>query len=67
MAKKIKQIFFGKLEDFDKQKSIDYWQKQSAEARLKAAWQLVEDAWKLKGKEPSELRFNRNTAVFKRL
>ncbi len=62
----MEKIFFGKMEDFNQKDSIKYWQKQSAEVRLNAVWELVEDAWKLKGKDINELRFQRSVALFKR-
>lgn len=36
-----------------------FWQDQSAEARLDAAWEMVETAWELKGRPSDELRLQR--------
>ncbi len=65
MRKKVEVVFFGQAKDFTKSDSINYWQKQSDEARLRAVWELTVDAWKLKGKDLNELRFQRTVGLFK--
>ena len=66
MKKKSKLVFLGKIEDFNSEDSIAYWQEQAPEVRLKATWELVVNAWKIKGRDLNELRFRRDTSVFKR-
>ena len=60
---KDKFTYFGPEEDFD---SVQWWQSRPAEERIRATWQLVEDAWALKGRSKDELRLQRTTILFKR-
>lgn len=55
---------YGRLEDMDRSFDIDFWQAQTDEARLQAAWELVVDAWKLKGRDPDELRLQRSVVHY---
>jgi hypothetical protein len=66
-TRKVKLIYKGSLEDLDPAQSVRYWQSQSAETRLNAVWEMVQDAWELKGKNLNELRFQRSTALLKRI
>lgn len=43
-------------EQDDRSFDIEFWQSLSAEKRMKAAWDLVQLAHKIKGGDPSELR-----------
>ena len=49
----------------NRQHVID-WQALPPSARSQAAWEMVETAWKMKGRNPDELRLQRSVAVFKR-
>jgi hypothetical protein len=42
---------------------IAYWQAQGPSAIFKAAWELVETAWILKGRNRSELRLQRSDFI----
>jgi len=42
------------------------WQEVSCEERMKAAWEMVEEAWTLKKRDPDELRFQRVARCVKR-
>ncbi len=42
-------------EDFD----LEFWQAQGPTAIFKAAWELVETAWVVKGRSRDELRLQR--------
>ena len=50
------------LETLDRSFDIEFWQRQNATARFSAAWELVEFAHKLKGRNATELRLNRTLA-----
>lgn len=66
--RKVKLIFKGKIDDLDE--DLVYQQSfalLSPEAKLAEAWKLVEHAWKLKGRNLNELRFNRTVALIKRV
>lgn len=39
------------------------WQAVSPDRRARAAWEMVEEAWKLQGRSPDELRFQRRITV----
>ena len=47
------------LETLDRSFDIEFWQRQNATARFSAAWELVEFAHKLKGRDATELRLQR--------
>ena len=59
-------VYKGPPEGFSELDSIAYWQSRSASERLAAVWELTVSAWKMKGKDPRELRLQRTTAVLKR-
>jgi hypothetical protein len=46
------------LEDMRRQ-NIAYWQRAGGAAIRQAAWELVQDWWEMKKKDPDELRFQR--------
>jgi hypothetical protein len=55
------QIWSRKLgvEQDDGEFDLAFWQAQNAEARFSAAWEMVETAWKMKGRPADELRLQR--------
>lgn len=64
----IKLLYSGSLENLNEQRLYeDSFGKLSLGERCKAAWELVELAWKLKGKSKDELRFQRSVVLFKRI
>ena len=46
--------------------AIRNWQRVSANARAAAAWELVVDAWKIKHRNPDELRLQRVITVLRK-
>ncbi len=42
------------------------WQQAGSAARLRAAWEMVVEAWALKKRNPDELRFQRLVTSIKR-
>jgi hypothetical protein len=58
---------FIKLKDLDRSFDLAFWQSQDATARFAAAWELVLIAYKIKGKDTSQLRLQRSVEVFQRL
>jgi hypothetical protein len=45
---------------------IRAWQAVPPAERLKAAWELVVDAWEMKKRNPDELRFQRAVTVIRK-
>ncbi|MEZ4754468.1 MAG: hypothetical protein R3A13_09205 [Bdellovibrionota bacterium] len=48
-----------------KEFNLEFWQKCSDHMKMESAWDLVVQAWKVKGRDPRELRLQRHIAVFK--
>ena len=55
------------LEEADREFDLAFWQSQSPAARFAAAWELVEDAWLIKGRPSHELRLQRTAHHLERL
>ena len=54
----------GKLEDLDRSFDRAFWQAQDATTRFAAAWDLVVHAFRVKGKDVSQLRLQRSVEHF---
>ena len=63
--KPLTMMKFGKLEDHDRSFDIEFWQKQTTEARFDAGWQMVVEYLISQGRE-DELEFQRSVAAFHR-
>lgn len=66
-----KRIFdfarFGKIGvDDQEEDDYSYWDNLGSEMRFQAAWELVIDAYKIKGLDQDELRFQRTIGNFGR-
>lgn len=50
-----------KCESFEEMERVHIreWQKVSCAERMKAAWEMVEEAWAIQKRDPNELRFQR--------
>lgn len=59
-------VKYGRIEDLDRSFDVDFWQGQGTAAIFAAAWELVEQAHKWKGKDLSELRLQRSVATLQR-
>lgn len=57
-----------KCSSFDEMRafSIEQWQKRSFIERMDAAWDMVLEAWEIKGYDQDELRFQRTVTTVKR-
>jgi hypothetical protein len=51
---------YGRLKDMDRSFDIAYWQRLGPEAIFEAAWQMVVDAEKMRGRNPDELRLRKD-------
>jgi hypothetical protein len=64
------RVFVSRLTTLEGQgdRSFDlaFWQTTSGEERLRAAWELVELAHKIKGGDPDELRLQRSVEKLER-
>jgi hypothetical protein len=56
----------GKLEDLDRSFDLKFWQSQTAQARFKAAWELIVFASQVKGHDVRQLRLHRSVETFQR-
>lgn len=57
---------FCKLEECDRSFDRKFWQAQDATARFAAAWELVVNAYDIKGRDVRELEFQRSVEHFQR-
>ena len=57
-----------KCSSFDEMRAnhISAWQAVPPAERLKAAWELVVDAWEMKKRDPNELRFRKIVTVIRK-
>jgi hypothetical protein len=58
---------FGSIATMDRSFDIEYWQRQGDAAIFRAAWELVEDYWRDRGKDPDELRLQRSIEAIQRV
>lgn len=56
----------GKLSDLDRSFDLEFWQAQTPQKRIEAAWELVVHAWKVKGFNVHQLRLDRTVENFQR-
>lgn len=57
----------GTLDALDRSFDLAFWQAQEPTARFTAAWELVLNAYAMKGKDVSQLRLQRSVEHFQRL
>lgn len=55
------------LDQMDRSFDVEYWQRLGPEAIFEAAWDMVVQAWKVKGRDPNELRLQRSVEAIQRL
>ena len=66
--RKFKIIYNGNLSLADEDDIYEQsFYKLTPEEKLKESWKMVEYAWKLKGRDINELRFDRTVAMLKRI
>jgi hypothetical protein len=56
----------GKLSELDRSFDLAYWQAQSSQARLDAAWELVLHYARVKGFDVHQLRLQRSVESFQK-
>lgn len=56
----------GRIRDLDRSFDIQFWQDQEPAARFNAAWELIVHAWRVKGRDVRQLRFQRSVEAFQR-
>ena len=49
----------GKVSESNRRFDVEFWQRQGSSAIFAAAWEMVVEAYRLKGKSESELAFQR--------
>ena len=60
------EVWYGRFEDDPKHPDLAYWQAQPDEKKFAAAWEMVIEAYAIKGVDISESRLQRSVASFKR-
>ncbi len=55
---------YCRITEADRSFDLDFWQAQSTSARLRAAWELVELAYRWKGGNLDELRLQRSVEAY---
>ena len=56
----------GRIEDLDRSFDLAFWQMVSPQERFKAAWELVQHAWRVKGHDIRQRRLQRDIESFQR-
>lgn len=59
-------VWYGKIGDAPQYPDVPYWQAQTDEAKFAAAWEMVIDAYAIKGVDESELSFQRSVGGFQK-
>ncbi len=54
----------GKIEELDSSFDHRFWQALPPQARFDTAWELIQHAWRLKGKHVRQLRIQRSVEMF---
>lgn len=60
------KIWYGRLDDAPRYPDVAYWQAQPDEKKFEAAWQMVIEAYAIKGEDISELRLQRSVGGLQR-
>jgi len=55
------------IKENDRSFDLEFWQEAGTEAIFTAAWQMVRDMYAIRGKDESELRFQRSVEKIQRL
>ncbi len=66
MRKRNIKVWYGKLKDAPKYPDVSYWQSRPDEEKFSAAWQMVLEAYAIKGEDIGESRLQRSVAGFQR-
>ncbi len=56
----------GRIEDLDRSFDLQFWQAQTDTQRFAAAWELVEQAYAIKGRDVRQLRLQRTVEHLQR-
>ena len=60
------KVWYGRLKDAERYPDVPYWQAQPDEKKFEAAWQMVIEAYAIKGEDVSELRLQRSIGGLQR-
>lgn len=66
MKKRDIKVWHGKLSDAPRFPDVGYWQSRPDDEKFAAAWQMVLEAYALKGEDLGESRLQRSVANFQR-
>ena len=64
--KEIKECY-AKFRDDDRDFDLEFWQSVEPKERMRATWELITHAYRVKGIDVSKLRLDRSVARFRRL
>jgi len=56
----------GKLAELDRSFDLQFWLSQPHQVRFEATWELIQHAWRVKGSDVRQLRFQRSVETFQR-
>ena len=59
-------VWYGRLKDAERYPDVPYWQEQPDQKKFEAAWQMVIDAYAIKGEDIRELRLQRTIGGLQR-
>lgn len=59
-------VWYGRREDAERYPDVAYWQSQPDAKKFEAAWQMVIEAYAIKGEDISELRLQRSVGGLQR-
>ncbi|MEA3266569.1 MAG: hypothetical protein U9P42_06445, partial [Candidatus Fermentibacteria bacterium] len=58
---------YQSMSDKDRSFDIKFWQNAGIESILKAAWEMLQDYYLIRGKDASELRLQRTVETFRKI
>ena len=66
MKRREMTVWYGRREEADRYPDVKYWQSQPDAKKFEAAWQMVIEAYAIKGEDISELRLQRSVGGLQR-
>lgn len=67
MSKRKIKAWYGRIEDAERYPDVKYWQSQPGERKFEAAWQMVIDAYAMKGIDISKSRMDKSVGGMRRI
>ena len=64
--RKVELLYKGPMKNVGRRVDIEFWQRQGPQAIFEAAWEMVGDAWEIKGRDQNEIRLQRTVVHIQR-